>query len=282
MHRTPPFFILGNPRSGTSLFRLMLNNHPKIAVPPECGFCEWLYEEFAGTKLNIKIYGDFLRKVFSTKKFETWELDFDEVFSLIIENKPTTYQELVLEIYRAYANKANKKAELFGDKNNYYISRVRKLEKIFPECRKIFIVRDGRDVACSYLDLSNKKLNSRYKPNLTADIKDIAEEWKKSVEVMLQWVNKGAIYIRYEDLVNSPINTLKEVCDFLSVTFSEEMLAFYKNNDEPNEFKGWKDKTFMPLADSSVGRYKRDLSEKQLIDFESVASDRLELLGYSL
>ena len=34
----PPFFILGSQRSGTTMSRLMINNHPNLAVPHETGF----------------------------------------------------------------------------------------------------------------------------------------------------------------------------------------------------------------------------------------------------
>ena len=39
-------FIIGNPRSGTSLFRIMLSCHPEIIVPPECGFIQWWHDKY--------------------------------------------------------------------------------------------------------------------------------------------------------------------------------------------------------------------------------------------
>ncbi|MDE2234040.1 MAG: sulfotransferase, partial [Gammaproteobacteria bacterium] len=41
-----PFFVIGSPRSGTTLLRLILTSHPQIVVPPECGFVTWLYPTF--------------------------------------------------------------------------------------------------------------------------------------------------------------------------------------------------------------------------------------------
>lgn len=41
-----PVFIIGSPRSGTTLLRLMMNSHPRIVVPPECGFAVWWYEKY--------------------------------------------------------------------------------------------------------------------------------------------------------------------------------------------------------------------------------------------
>jgi len=39
-------FILGNPRSGTTLLRLTLACHPQLAVPAECGFALWLHGRY--------------------------------------------------------------------------------------------------------------------------------------------------------------------------------------------------------------------------------------------
>ena len=54
-----PFFIIGNPRSGTTLVRLMLNNHPDVVVPPESGFSLWLAEDYSNKDFPIyEIYLD--------------------------------------------------------------------------------------------------------------------------------------------------------------------------------------------------------------------------------
>ena len=102
------FFILGYPRSGTTLFRLMLNNHPELALPPECGFAEWMYEEFSSKRMNDNTYRVFLVKAFQSRKFETWGLNYDDVEESIMMNKPKNYQELVFEIYKCYASKVGK------------------------------------------------------------------------------------------------------------------------------------------------------------------------------
>lgn len=283
MNENYPFFILGNPRSGTSLFRLMLNNHPDITVPPECGFSDWLYTKLVGEKFNKATYGKFLEEVFLTRKFETWGLDFKEVLKIIEKEEPATYQEFVCAIYRSYAVKLGKgEASLIGDKNNYYIDRLESINAMFPECKKVFIVRDGRDVACSYLELRNKKVESKYSPVLADEIEEISSEWSRSVETMLKWVEKGAKKIKYEELVSNPEGTLADVCDFLGVEYSGGMLNFYKNNDEPESFKIWKGKTFEPLSPSSVGRYKHDLSLHQRKAFEHNCRDDLVALGYQV
>jgi hypothetical protein len=39
-----PIFVVGCPRSGTTLLQLMLHSHPRIAIPPETRFMLDIYE----------------------------------------------------------------------------------------------------------------------------------------------------------------------------------------------------------------------------------------------
>lgn len=275
-----PFFIFGNPRSGTSLFRLMLNSHPEIVVPPECGFVEWLYDDFGKIDIHPKGYNNFVCRLFESRKFETWGMDREALLSSIETARPTTYQGLIRAVYLEYAKMKGKAASLFGDKNNYYINKVEKIEKIFPRCKKLFIVRDGRDVACSYLELKEKPIESDYRPNLSHKVEEIAAEWRDAVGTMMGWIGKGALSIKYEDLVADPHKTLSTVCQFLEVEYSGDMLNFYKYNDEPDSFKGWKEKTFEPLMTKSLSRYMTDLTPNQRASFDAIAGGALKVAGY--
>jgi hypothetical protein len=53
-------FIIGNPRSGTSLLRIMLNSHSSMVVPPECGFIQWWYQKYKDWPSNYTI-NDFVK-----------------------------------------------------------------------------------------------------------------------------------------------------------------------------------------------------------------------------
>ena len=114
-----PFFILGNPRSGTTMFRLMLNAHSKITVPPDSGFALWFAKKYRNiSEFNESVYSDFVTDLLKAKKFETWELNYNDLLSLINKEQPKIYVELIELVYKAYAIKQNKHPFIFGDKNN--------------------------------------------------------------------------------------------------------------------------------------------------------------------
>jgi hypothetical protein len=105
MTNIQPVFILGNPRSGTSLFRIMLNAHPEIVAPPECGFAHWWlrkYYNWQESDIKTNRLNKFLDDLFGSTKIETWDLQQKSVEALILSIKPKTYSELVKCIYLSY------------------------------------------------------------------------------------------------------------------------------------------------------------------------------------
>ena len=287
MKNIKPVFILGNPRSGTSLLRIILNNHPEIVAPPESGFTHWWlkkYDDWTIKSTNSSRLDEYLVDLFHSKKFETWNLEKNEVQKLIIENQPTSYAELTYCIYLAYAK--GKDVDVICDKNNYYVKHVNELSNIWPSAKYIHLVRDGRDVACSYLDLKNLKTNSSYRPDLTDSIPQIALEWKTNNEAIetIDSSKDDYIKIRYEDLILGLPDVLGKTCDFLNIAYSDKMLDYYKNSNthkiEPSETLDWKKRTTEKPDQQRIGRYKNILSKSEVDKFNSIAGEKLEEYGY--
>ncbi|PMO31941.1 sulfotransferase family protein [Vibrio breoganii] len=274
------FFILGNPRSGTSMFRMMLNANPYIIVPPECGFSHWLSDKYKSAKCNTKTYRLFARDVFNSKKFETWQTTEQDIFSVLCKQLPKDYESMVKCVYIAYGNKKGVKA--VGDKNNYYIQYTTELINLFPDAKFLHIIRDGRDVACSYQDLKTVSIEHKYKPNLPTEINDIATEWSKNNDMLSKELTKNKLVVKYEDLIESPTDVLTKVCEFIGVPFSKEMIDFYKLNDEPKELMAWKGKTNHAVDINNKNKYLIQLNQTEIDNFNSVAGHTLRHFGYKV
>ena len=275
------FFILGNPRSGTTLLRLILNNHSLIGVPPESGFLQWWYKKYYNwsendtnndTKVNL-----FLDDILSSKKIEDWQLNKDKLKTFILSKTPKNYKELITSIYKFYTN--NKL--LIGDKNNYYINHLDELNLICPNVKYIHLVRDGRDVACSYKNINKLNPNLKYLPKVSSDIVAIASEWNNNITKIENFIkNHDSITIRYEDLISQPIDTLKKVCDFLDVIYEEDMLNYYQNNDEPLSTLHWKGKTKETIDEKNKKKYLSLLSFEEISEFNRITYDTLKRFKY--
>jgi hypothetical protein len=278
-----PFFLIGNPRSGTTLLRLMLNSHSLITVPPECGFAVWLYDKYKNQSFaNAETVNLFIEDVIQTRKFETWGVSKEEIKEFTFSRKHCCYSDIVSSIYYTYAQSRNKHPLLIGDKNNFYISEISRIKEIFSNPKIVFIVRDGRDVALSYRELHNKTIDSIYAPRLAYAIEDIANEWLINCNSIINESYPQSILITYESLVASPKETLTYVCSFLEIEYEETMLAYYLNTDEPKEFLQWKPKILERPDSSNINRFLSHMSTKEVALFESIACDMLKRMNYKL
>ena len=284
-------FILGNPRSGTSLLRIMLNAHPHIVAPPECGFLQWWHEKYQEwdrkDSKNPNRVKEFVTDVMSSKKIETWDIKGLDIKECIASHRPSSYGELCLCVYLAQASKSETNSNTIKsvvDKNNYYINHTEVLNKTWPEALYIHLIRDGRDVAASYLDLQDLESESPYRPDLTYEIEGIAREWSHNnqhIDSFLKSFSPNrSIRIKYENIIRDPETTLSDVVSFLGLTYSEEMMNYPSHNDEPEATLDWKQNTLKEPDPSRIGRYKDQIEKSDINTFERMANESMIQFGY--
>ncbi len=269
-----------------------MNNHSQIVVPPECGFFLWWSKKYQyWTKKNTdekKEVEQFIIDLKSSKKIETWNLDFKLLKQNIEQEKPENYLKLCQQVYLTFAQQRNKVPSIIGDKNNYYIEHIKELIDLIPKAKFIHIIRDGRDVACSYMAIKKLNTTSPYKPILSTNIVEIAKEWKKNNESVLdlfeKLTNEKIISIRYEDLVSKPEETVRKLAAFLKVPYDPNMLLYYKNNqinkEEPTQTLDWKLKTLEEPDESNVNKYKKLLTLTEIEEFNNIGRKILQKFAY--
>lgn len=284
----PPIFIIGNPRSGTTLFRLMLSAHPNIYIAQECGFLEYFYNKYKDFHGEKKLIDNYIKDVLNSRKIEFWNLDETGLKSFVYDRTPNNYKELAASIYEYYGEKFYPDKNRWGDKNNYYLHHIEKIYDIYPEVKFLHIVRDGRDVVRSYLDLSKTKDNSKYSPDLPKTIQSASKDWVNNLNDIsnsFKKINSDNIFeFRYEDLVMFPQKKLGEICDFLNEPFSDNMINYNQSNvdKEPEEFDGWKKTLNKGLVKTRINKWKKELSNKEIKTVEKIASDILIKYNYDL
>lgn len=278
-------YILGNPRSGTSLFRLMLNAHPSLVAPPECGFIQWNYDAFAKADFNESNIRDaFADAVLGSKKMETWGLRKEDLLLAFNQVKNPNYQNLCKAVFICYASlrvgKTTPKAAI--DKNNYYINHLDNIALAMPHAHYIHLIRDVRDVAGSYLQIERTKHVGKYAPKLSTTAEEIASEWVNNNEMIGTFLeNKAHLVVRYEDLLVNQKSELIRVSDFLGVPYHEQMLRYYEFNDEPTETISWKQKTLQPIDQSRVGAFRAELDPDFSDVLWNLTQHTLTKFGYS-
>jgi hypothetical protein len=283
-----PFFVIGNPRSGTTLLRLLLTCNNELVVPPEGAFVVGLQREFGSFRGARDDLPEFVIRLLAYPTMDTWCFDPRQLLDYLVSAEPQCYRDLCCAVYRAYGEGQGKSVRYWGDKNNSYIRHIDSISRLFPTSRFIHIVRDGRDVACSYRAL--RDTNGRHAPRLPTSIYSAARHWRDNLSEInrhLQGLDSTrTLEMRYEDLLADPESTLQGICSYLNVSYDDRMLQFHKVNLkkglEPTEFLNWKQLTTSPLSNESAGRWRKEMFDEDIYLFQLVAREALERFGYAV
>lgn len=274
------------------MLRLMLTCHPELVVPPECGFAIWLQSAFGSWGDRDFADADkasrFAEAVCAARKFDTWKLSRDEVWGAILSARPDTYAAACGAVYRLFASHSGKPRAIWGDKNNFYLTHIVALKDLYPGAGFIHIVRDGRDVACSYRETMARASASPYRPELPVSIEEIAQKWSSDIRLVQGQLANLAPgdkrEIRYEDIVADPAGELSRICEWLGVPFSGNMLDFHRANREetlePAATMDWKGRTLEPASRETVGRFATQLAAGEAEAFAAAAAAQLRYYGY--
>ena len=146
-----------------------------------------------------------------------------------------------------------------------------------PEARFFLVLRDGRDMAASMLHTGSFNTTPAR----------AAEQWVKHIQDFRGFVadtDARAFEVRYEALIADPSAVLEEVCGFLGVAYDGAMLAYHQRDLAlfKNPYGHLSHKQLAEgLNDSSVGRWRRDLSDADARAFMDVAGELMAELGYA-
>ena len=211
----PPFFIVGNDRSGTTMLRMILDRGPDAAIPPESMFLT-----------DVALPGDgawqaLMDEVWSHPKVRLWRLPGPPP-RVPPGLDPAAAARFVLSApFEAYARKHGKPR--WGDKTPHYVHHIDRLLGIWPDARVVVVVRDGRDVALSLRRMP-------FGPN---NAWAAAQWWARGIRAGREAEARHpgrVLTVRYEDLAGAPETHVPPVCGFLELGYSEDMLAIERSD----------------------------------------------------
>lgn len=270
-----PFFVLGAARSGTTMLRLMLNRHSRLAIPFESHFLRQIFAELpANRPLEPHEAERMAELVVGEKNFRSWHLDGAEVRRELIRRAPAPLAGLVDALFRMEIAGSGKPR--WGDKTPMYYSCWRQLMALFPGSRLIHIIRDGRDVELSLERVGWHGPTAR----------DRARYWQERVEMARDAARELGpernLIIRYEELVLDTRATLEAVCEFLREAFEPGMLDFFEDAEQHicNIDGDVHEKVRRAPQPEDVGRWRREMSVERQREFEEVAGTGLRDMSY--
>ncbi|VEP16850.1 Sulfotransferase domain protein [Hyella patelloides LEGE 07179] len=268
-----PIFIFGSARSGTSLLSRIIDAHPRIAIPFESHlyntFYPWLkyYGNLHLAKNRERLVDDIL----STEVMRDWHPRPDRQQILEAIDR-FDFHGIIDGLMRSWTSNEGK--QRWGEKTPWHIFYWREIISGFPNAQVIHIVRDGRDSALSW-----KK--ARFGPK---HIYTLAKKWVRYLEIVDELQNTldehSFLEVHYEYLLSEPESIVQKICNFLREDFSPEMLAFNTNSAPYLTDKQNQQNLTKPILVNNTGKWRTEMTERELRIFEAVAGATLEKYGY--
>jgi len=274
LDRQPQFFIIGVQRSGTTVLRLILNNHSAISIPEEASFLKPLLTKknlMNPLPLSRKRKRIILRYLLDDYQFKKWRME-EELLSPLME-KQLTMRQLIGFLYVTFGQKHGK--HMCGEKNPTFIRKLKLLRDVYPNAKFIHIVRDGRDVYLSF------KSRSHYS---AASLALSSFEWSIKLSIIHRALKKAGsrvFELRYEDLIRDPVSQIKRVCSFLDVSFEEHMLDFWMHSSDFID-KEHSELIFRPIESANAFKWKNKLRSNELNKYDFFSHRNLRRYGYEV
>lgn len=281
----PDFFILGLPRSGTTLLEQMLDAHSEIAVCPEISSGKALWRLNADSKLKDRWQSLLLVNALYNRAgvYKDPILPCLAHQALRAFSYPLSTREWFSPLIKEYTKE--KKATVYGEKTPENTFFIPTLNKAFPGCKYIIILRNPFDLVLSLCEAVTFHRKTRITDAL---LLHFAENTKRGLHELLikkRLRNQNQLWITYEDLVRKPDQTLTEICTFLGLAFEPGMKDFqfrkaYTGRKEVMKFiLGRLDE---PLTDERIDRSFEVLRPEQIVMLRNYLSPEIHFLPYAL
>ena len=277
----PYFFIVGCPRSGTTLLQRLVNAHPEVTVTPESHWIPRLHAKPWALTLEGLVKPKLVRRLLAHPKFARLEISREELMMLAGNGQPTSYASLVSRIFDLYGKVRGK--ALVGDKTPDYVRKIETLHALWPQARFIHLIRDGRDVALSMMDWPKVRPKPGDFVTWQKDrVTTAALWWELNVTLGRQagrpLGSKLYYEMRYELLVSRPREAITALCKFLGVPFDEAMLHFYEG-DAGSDPGLEKKRARLPVT-PGLRDWRSEFHPENNERFEAAAGALLDDLGY--
>ncbi len=196
-------FILGMPRSGTSLVEQIISSHSNVFG---CG--------------ELPIMSKIIKNNFLNEKN-----DFVENIESMIED-PLKLNEIKLE-YSNFIKNFRIKENFITDKAPLNFRWIGFIKLIFPNARIVHCLRNPKDNCLSiFKNLFEGGLNFSY------DQDDLVKYYNQYLELMKYWkfvYQDSILDVKYEDLISDNTNEIKRIINYCKLKFENSCLSFHKN-----------------------------------------------------
>lgn len=261
-----PIFIVGAPRSGTTLLRNMLNRHPKIAICQDSNFYNYVFRRSRsfGSLDDPRNRQRLAMEYLSVRYIRRMQLDPEALEAALLQ-EGDIYQRFFLTLLRVYAQKQGKTR--CGDKV-HQAQFAETLCEWYPRASIIHLVRDPRDMVASLLRLKWADQSVLGNAHLWLRCNLAARRSQHRPQYLL---------VRYEQLVTQPQQELGRICSLVGEEYSPAMLV---PNHDPSTDRPWLSRAEEPVTTERLGKWQNQLTNDQVALIEWLVKPHMQMFAY--
>jgi len=263
----PPVFIVGSPRSGTTLLKNLISRHPSIAICDETRFFSDIYKRRSafGPLENLANRQRLVDQYLSTQWVKRRiQVDLSVLRQRLLD-QATSYPAFLTAIFRYYADSQGK--ERCGEKTPNHAFYTEMLSDWYPGASIIHLVRDPRDVVASLQRMAWAPKSILSNALIWMLFNRAAERSRHRPEYLL---------VHYEKLVASPDQELARICNHIGEEWPES-LTVPTDSSAPYT---WPQSAGGPITRDRLQKWRKELSPRDVSLVERIAGERLENYGY--
>jgi hypothetical protein len=274
-----PVFLVGCPRSGTTLLQRILDAHPQAAIAPETHFVRTFLRDrsYRAAPRDPAVFARLVEAVVAMPAFAEMRLDaasFRAAASAGADRDADALFRLLLAQFRARTG-----AQVVGEKTPNHLLYMRRIERAFAReggALFVHIVRDPRAVVHSW----------RSMPWSTGSVAGDAAVWAKYQRHARTRRPAELLTVRYEDLVAEPERVLHGVCTFVGLPFDAALLRHHERVDDatgtprPPSTVPWQDGARRAIAADAADRWRGALQDADVRAVDTICWFEMRRHGY--
>lgn len=252
-------FLVGCPRSGTTLLQCLLAAQKDTASFPETFFFPHLIskrrlQRMIGIASSEAVgwFDSYFKKIHRSDLLDfvpqrTWRVQpYAEKFVALLDT-------ITLEQGK----------DVWVEKTPAHLLYIKYIEKLVPNVCFIHIIRKGEDVIASLYEVAENY------PEIWGGKRSIEEcvnRWSRDIYISKKFLGRrNHAFVKYESIIENTRYALEQLCNFINITFQDNMLSEYHKVSKKVvlDTEPWKNSTAKTIENTKNRKFGTIFTEEE-------------------
>ncbi len=272
-------FIIGAPRSGTTLVQSIVASHSRFRSPPETYFFVDIIPKLGVLYANPDhpIDSDDIALIVRTLEQKLGESKFVEPRLQAGMTVKEAFEEIV-------NSGSTGEGQYWVEKTTNHATTMLLIQRFYSDAKFIHILRDPVDCVASMRNIRPLAIDD-YRILYLSAFYTFSKIWLRCVSLAFAYpYQQNVLHIRYEELVENPEHQIKKICAFLNMKFEENQVSSFHETAETlfsTTGSPWQNSNLQPgFNRASIHKWRRILPKRKVWLVQYYLSKLSASLGY--